>query len=77
MEAVRTLQQNPNLGEFRVHAALTQVGIHLSPRTCGRILALNRKLYGLEKPKGSSKEKIECRSGPRGATSSGARTYGT
>ena len=25
-------------------------GIFLSPRTCGRILALNRKLYGLPKP---------------------------
>jgi putative transposase len=59
MEAVRRLQQNPNLGEFRVHAALAQVGIHLSPRTCGRILALNRELYGLEKPKGPSKEKKE------------------
>lgn len=59
MEAVRRLQQNPNLGEFRVHAALAQVGIHLSPRTCGRILALNRELYGLEKPKGPAKKKRE------------------
>ena len=24
---------------------LAQVGIHLSPRTCGRVLALNRELY--------------------------------
>jgi transposase len=47
---VRELQRNPALGEFRLHAALKQLGIHLSPRTCGRILALNRKLYGLEKP---------------------------
>ena len=30
-----------------MHAALRQLGIHLSPRTCGRILARNRKLYGL------------------------------
>lgn len=59
MEAVRRLQQNPNLGEFRVHAALAQIGIHLSPRTCGRILTLNRELYGLEKPKGPVKEKKE------------------
>jgi len=59
MEAVRRLQRNPNLGEFRVHAALAQIGIHLSPRTCGRILALNRELYGLEKPKGPVKEKKE------------------
>lgn len=57
--AVRRLQENPNLGEFRVHAALAQIGIHLSPRTCGRILAINRKLYGLEKPKGPAKEKKE------------------
>src|SRR5215204_4087216 len=59
MEAVRRLQQNPNLGEFRIHAALAQIGIHLSPRTCGRILALNRELYGLKKPKGPEKEKRE------------------
>jgi putative transposase len=59
IEAVRRLQKNPHLGEFRIHAALTQIGIHLSPRTCGRILALNRELYGLEKPKGPAKEKRE------------------
>ncbi len=59
MEAIRRFQQNPNLGEFRIHAALAQIGIHLSPRTCGRILALNRELYGLEKPKGPVKEKKE------------------
>lgn len=47
---VRELQQNPALGEWRVHTALKRLGIVLSPRTCGRILALNRKLYGLPKP---------------------------
>ncbi|MBA2713183.1 MAG: helix-turn-helix domain-containing protein [Rubrobacteraceae bacterium] len=57
--AIKRLQENPNLGEFRVHAALAQVGIHLSPRTCGRVLALNRELYGLDKPKGPVKEKRE------------------
>jgi putative transposase len=57
IDAVRRLQKNPDLGEFRVHAALAQIGIHLSPRTCGRILALNRRLYGYEKPKSGSKEK--------------------
>ena len=47
---VRRLQENPELGEFRIHAALKQQwGIDLSPRTCGRILALNRQLYGLER----------------------------
>ena len=57
MEAVRRLQQNPDLGEYRIYAALAQVGIHLSPRTCGRILATHRDLYGLEKSKGPVKEK--------------------
>jgi hypothetical protein len=44
MAAIRRLQANPELGEFRIHAALTQLGIDLSPRTCGRILALHREL---------------------------------
>jgi putative transposase len=56
MDAIRRMQKNPNLGEFRIHAALAQIGIHLSPRTCGRILALNRELYGLEKPKGARRQ---------------------
>jgi putative transposase len=50
MRTVRELQENPELGEFRIHAALKQLGIELSPRTCGRILAVNRRLYGLGKP---------------------------
>jgi len=54
--AVRTLQENPELGEFRVHAALQQLGIHLSPRTCGRILAFNRKLYRLRGPTKTPRE---------------------
>jgi putative transposase len=57
MEAIRRFQQNPHLGEFRIHAALAQIGIHLSPRTCGRILSLNRELYDLEKPEGPAKER--------------------
>jgi transposase len=44
MAAIRRLQANPELGEFRIHAALAQRGIDLSPRTCGRILALHREL---------------------------------
>ena len=59
MNEVRKLQENPELGEFRVSAALERLGIYLSPRTCGRILAVNRRLYGLEKPKRGSKEKKE------------------
>ena len=44
LAAGRRLQANPRLGEFRVAAALEQQGIALSPRTCGRILALYRAL---------------------------------
>jgi putative transposase len=54
MNAVRLMQENPGLGAFRVHAALKQMGIHLSRATCGRILAENRKVYGLEKPRGGA-----------------------
>jgi putative transposase len=49
MAAVRRLQANPELGAFRIHAALEELGIHLSPRTCGRILAQNRAV-GLPAP---------------------------
>ena len=35
MAAVRRLQANPELGEFRIHAALAQLGIQLSPRPAG------------------------------------------
>lgn len=37
----------PELGAYRVRARLEQLGIHLSQATCGRLLALNRRLYGL------------------------------
>ena len=46
---VKALQENPRLGAFRIHAALRQLGIYLSPRTCGRILAHNRAVYGLDR----------------------------
>jgi len=59
MNEVRKLQRNPELGEFRISAALGRLGIFLSPRTCGRILAVNRELYGLKKPERGSKEKKE------------------
>jgi putative transposase len=57
MNEARKLQENPGLGAFRVRAALKQIGIHLSSATCGRILALNRRIYGLEKPKGGGRPK--------------------
>ncbi len=37
MDAVRRMQENPELGAFRMRAALEQAGIHLSVRTVGRI----------------------------------------
>lgn len=61
MQEVKRLQRNPELGEWRIHAALKMLGIHLSPRTCGRILALNRSLYGFKMPK---KELHESRPHP-------------
>ena len=56
MNEARKLQQNPELGAFRLHATLKQLGIHLRTRTCGRILARNRKLYGLRRPEARSRE---------------------
>jgi putative transposase len=46
-EVRKLVRESPELGAYRVRAALEQIGIHLSQATCGRLLALNRKLYGL------------------------------
>ncbi len=58
MEAIsevrKLVRESPELGAFRVRAALEQIGIHLSQTTCGRLLALNRKLYGVPKPSGGA-----------------------
>ncbi len=51
---IRKLQENPLLGEYRVHTALLRMGIEVSPATCGRIMAANRQLYGLQQPPHSS-----------------------
>ena len=56
---VRKLQENPLLGKFRVHTALLRMGIEVSPATCARIMAANRQLYGLEKPKRQPRTKLE------------------
>lgn len=56
---VRKKQENPLLGAWRMHAALLQEGIKVSPRTCGRIMAKHRALYGWGKPKGPAKPKKE------------------
>ena len=52
-ETVRKLQKNPGLGAYRMQGALEQMGIHLSRATCGRIMAINRRVYGLKKPDGT------------------------
>ena len=36
-----------------------QEGIKVSPRTCGRVMAKHRALYGWDKPKGPAKPKKE------------------
>jgi hypothetical protein len=56
------MQENPELGAFRVHAALEQNrggGGEVSARTVGRIMAVHRDLYGLGKPKRSPHQKKE------------------
>ncbi len=59
-EVGKLAAESPELGAYRVRAALEQIGIHLSQATCGRLLALNRKLYGLAAPKGGKeREKKE------------------
>ena len=50
-EVGKLVKESPELGAYRVRAALEQIGIHLSQATCGRLLALNRGLYGLSQTK--------------------------
>ena len=59
MNEVKKLQENPELGAYRIHTALLRLGINLSPRTCGRILALNRNLYHLQMPTKSERFKAK------------------
>jgi transposase len=56
---IRKLQENPLLGEYRVHTALLRMGIEVSPATCGRIMAANRQLYVIEKPQRDGRDKLE------------------
>jgi transposase len=53
-EVRKLVVESPELGAYRVRVALEQIGIQLSQATCGRLLALNRKLYGLAQPKGGA-----------------------
>lgn len=61
-QEVRKIQENPEVGAFRIQAKLRQMGIHLSRATVGRIMAENRKLYGLGKP--TTREKQEPKDHP-------------
>jgi putative transposase len=54
-ETVRRLQKNPGLGAYRMQAVLEQMGIYISRATCGRIMAINRRVYGLKKPDSRAK----------------------
>src|SRR6266567_4407012 len=56
---IRKLQENPLLGEWRMSAALSRMGVEVSPATCGRIMAANRQLYGLEKSQRQPRAKLE------------------
>ena len=50
MATIKEQQETSAVGEFRMSAYLKQHhGIDLSPRTCGRVMAANRDLYGLVK----------------------------
>jgi len=53
-EVRKLVVESPELGAYRVRAALEQIGIHLSQATCGRLLTLNRQLYGLPQPTGGA-----------------------
>jgi transposase InsO family protein len=58
MDFIRRSQENPELGAFRVHAALVQKrGAEVSVRTVGRVMAVHRELYGIAKPKRSPHQK--------------------
>jgi putative transposase len=59
-------EENPFLGEWRMYAALKQLGISVSERPCGRIMAENRQLYGI---KPSPKEPHQPKSHPFKAAS--------
>lgn len=59
VQEVKKLAENPELGAYRVSAALEQMGIKLSRTTCGRLLALNRDLYHLQMPRKGGRPKAE------------------
>ncbi len=62
---MRRLSHNKDIGAWRVHQALKDEGIRLSPRTCGRLLALNRTLYQQPKPPPRPKKEMPFRAAHR------------
>ena len=78
MVEVRRLQENPELGAYRVRTALERIGIFLSTRTVGRMLRANREAEGLAKPKRRAPTPNgRCPSRPRSAMRPGPRTCAT
>jgi putative transposase len=59
MHEVKKLAENPELGAYRVSAALEQMGIKLSRTTFGRLLAVNRDLYHLQVPRRGGRPKAQ------------------
>jgi putative transposase len=59
VQEVKKLAENPELGAFRVSAALEQMGIKLSSATCGRVLSMNRDLYHLKVPRKGGRPKAQ------------------
>lgn len=59
MSEVKKLAENPELGAYRVSAALEQLGIKLSRSTCGWLLAINRDLYHLKTPRQGGRPKAQ------------------
>ncbi len=57
LAAIRRFQANPELGGFRVSAALEQDDIFLSPKTCQRILARHRDLGAPRRPPADEQER--------------------
>jgi len=59
VQEIKKLAENPELGAYRVSAALEQIGIKLSRATCGRVLSMNRDLYHLQMPRKGGRPKAQ------------------
>jgi len=68
---IRKKQENPLIGEWRMHAALLQEGIKASPRTCGRIMAKIVPFMDGVSPKARLSPRRRCPLKPHGVTNIG------